>query len=156
KQAHPYLAASLNNMGGVLSSLGEARKALPYHERALTMQRALIADRALFASEAEVLSFAAQLPLTRDGLLSASLNVGGSDRQAYAQVWRGKAQLTRLLQARHLAARASQDEKTQALWEQLRQARRDVARLLNTPGLDREERDKQLKKLDEAKEGLER
>ena len=37
KQDHSELAASLNNMGVVLNSLDEPRKALPFYERALAM-----------------------------------------------------------------------------------------------------------------------
>jgi len=147
---------SLKGMGAVLQSLGESRQALPYYERALTMQRNLIADRALSASEAELLAFAASFPRTRDDFLTATLSVAESDRQAYAQVWQGKAHLTRIVQARHLAARAATDRKTLAEWEQLRQTRHDVARLLNTPGLGKDERDKQLRQLNDAKESAER
>ena len=38
---HPELADSLNNMGGVLQSLGESGKALPYYEQALAMNQKL-------------------------------------------------------------------------------------------------------------------
>jgi len=156
KKDHPDLALNVQNVGFVLNSLGEPGKALPYYERAVAMQRALIADRALFASEAEVLSYTASFPRARDGLLSVTLNVQNSAGQAYAEVWQGKAQSTRIIQARHFAARAAKDETTLTLWEQLRQARRDVALLLNTTGLDREERDRELRKLNDAKEDLER
>jgi len=156
KKDHPDLALTLNNMGIVLQSLGESRKALDFSERALVMQRNPIADRALAASEAEVLAVTLSFPLTRDRFLSTCLSVEGSDAQAYAQVWQGKGNLTRLLQARHLAVQAARDEKTLAVWEQLRQSRRDLARLLNTPGLDREDRDKQLRQLNDVREDLER
>ncbi len=156
KKDHSHLATSLANMGVILQELGEGRKALPYLERALAMQRALIAERALSAAEAELLAYTTTFPRTRDLFLSACLEVEGSDQQAYAQVWQGKAALTRILQARHLAARSARDAKTQAAWEQLAQTRRDLARLLNTPGMDREQRDKQLRQLNDAKEGLER
>jgi tetratricopeptide (TPR) repeat protein len=157
KQDHPDPAGILHNMGIVLQELGEPRKALSNYERALAMRERLVADQAAHASEAEALAFAASHEgRTRDRLLSLCRSVDDSDGRAYAAVWGTKAAITRVLEGRHLAARAAQNSKSREAWLDLADTRRQLARLLLQPARDREDRDKEVNRLTARKEKLER
>jgi CHAT domain-containing protein len=154
---HNGIAMSLHNMGLVLQELGEPRKALSNYERALTVYRRLLADQAAHASEAEALAFAASLQgSTRDLFLSVCRSVDDSDTRAYAAVWDAKAAVTRVLERRHLAARAAQDTKSREAWLELADTRRQLAHLLLQPTRDKEDRDKEVNRLTAHKEKLER
>ena len=63
-----------------------------------------LADVLLAAtSEAEMRNYLAQLPMSRDFLISVSLDVLHGDDATYARVWRGKALVARVLQQRQAA-----------------------------------------------------
>src|SRR5262249_7416702 len=123
-----------------------------------------LAEVLLFtASEANALSYAGSLPLTRDGLLSVSRYLRRTDATTYLHVWRGKAALTRLLERRHQAIlRAASDTSDQSrakkirdLGRDLRATRQQLARLLLTPSKDPKAHTKRLQQLSTAKEELE-
>jgi CHAT domain-containing protein/tetratricopeptide (TPR) repeat protein len=156
KQDHPLLAQSLHNTGHLLFTLGEPRRAMAHLQRALAMYRGYVDDLAAYAPEAEGLAFAASLPRTRDGLLSVARHVDDSDAGTYARVWDAKAAVTRVLERRHLAARAAQDKQASETWRELGDTRRQLARLLLQPTANKEARDKEVNRLTERKEKLER
>src|SRR5262249_53322773 len=102
---HPDLAVILNNLGVTLERLGRAGEALRCYEEALDIHGRLVADQALTAPEADALDLVTSLPRPRDTYLSATRRVAGTDAAAYRAVWDTKAQLTRVLERRHLATR---------------------------------------------------
>jgi tetratricopeptide (TPR) repeat protein/CHAT domain-containing protein len=155
-QGHPELARSLHNLGVVLQDMGEYSKALPYFEQTLAMSRPYLERELAGAAEAEARALLGSLPRTRDGFLTTTRHVPGSDAQSYAQVWTTKAALARLLQRRHTARRAAQDLAVKADWQALLDVRRQLARLLLNPGLDLTDRDRHLRQLSDRKEALER
>jgi CHAT domain-containing protein len=127
KQDHPYLSSSLHNMGLALCSLGEPRKALPHFERALMVDRTDLDRIVADASESEALAYAGKQPLTRDHLLSLTRSLPDKQDVAYASVWASKAALSRILQLRHDLALAAREPKTLDAWQQLADARRQLA-----------------------------
>jgi CHAT domain-containing protein len=114
-------------MGSVLNSVAEPRKALPYFERALKVHRNVLDKFVTDASEAETLAFANALPSSRDFLLSLTSSLPDQSALAYASVWDSKAALTRVLQRRHAQALAAREPKTLDAWQQLADARRQLA-----------------------------
>ena len=153
---HFHQAQSLNNLGGLMETQGSYTQAQALYERALTMQCQQIRDVASWASEAEALDLAQHFPLTRDSLFSVTGHIPASDAAAYAGAWGSRALVTRVLQQRHLAARAAQDARTKAAWQELRDTRRHLARLLVQPARDPAERDRDLARLNNRKQTLER
>jgi CHAT domain-containing protein/tetratricopeptide (TPR) repeat protein len=155
---HPNLASSLHNLGGLYLSQGDHKKALEYFQQALRMSQDLTALFADAASEAEALNRVSKLPATRDLFLSLQPHLAAaSGDDFYASVWRGRSALTRIVQRRQqiAAARATQDEATRRLSNDLLSTRRQLARLLLAPasGPRHEQR---LQEFTERKEELER
>lgn len=108
------------------------------------------------ASEAEALNRLTSIPPARDLFLSVSRHVPDSDTACYAQVWRGKGALFRILRGRQQAFRHLTDPESRTLGEQLVQTRRDLARLILSPPRDPAFHRKRLRELTELKEKLER
>ena len=150
---HPHLALTLYNLGSLLHSRGSLEKAKGFHERALVMDRRQIRTLASWASEAETLDLAQSLLPHRDALLSVTFYLPNSDSAAYAQTWDSRAQVTRVLQQRHLAACAAKEVQTQAAWQELRDTRRRLARLLLEPATGGRRR-RDLASLSDHKETL--
>jgi CHAT domain-containing protein len=157
-QGHPDLAISLSNLGYLLRVTGKPVKALRYTEQALVMDRRLAEYFTALASEGEALSFLRTLPLTRGAYLSAALAAHLPAAATYAKVWASKASLTRLLQRRHQATRLAlaRSEATRLKWKDLLETRRHLGRLLLEPGKDQAARDRELARLTDRKEALER
>src|SRR5262249_23554323 len=145
----------LNNLGWVLQELGQAGKALPYHERALVMYRNL-AERD-YLDQAQALARAASLPLVRDAYLSSSRDLR-TPRAAYPHVWASKAAVPRILQGRRAAARASSSKspEVKAAWDELVLVRGQLTFRLNNPGKDLAAHDREVRDLTRRIEGLER
>ncbi|MGO8672772.1 MAG: CHAT domain-containing protein, partial [Capsulimonadaceae bacterium] len=159
-QGHPSLADSLANLGALFHAQRADAEARPVLQQAVDMQQDL-ADILLAAtSEAESRNYLAQLPVTRDLLISASLHLPGSDDSTYARVWRGKAALTRVLRQRQAALfpLATLDLATRHNLEAWRDTRSQLARsmLATADGRDHPERLQQLQQLTADKERLER
>jgi CHAT domain-containing protein/Tfp pilus assembly protein PilF len=160
---HPHLAASLDSLGDLLQAQGQFAKALGYLREALEMRHDLADHLLSNASEANASSYAASLPRTRDGLLSAFRHLPSTDASTYDHVWRSKAALTRLLERRHRALRlAASDTKDPTRAKQIRTLERDLlatrqqlARLLLRPSQDAKAHAKRLQQLSAAKEELE-
>jgi hypothetical protein len=150
-------------VGALLHDQGEYAKALGYYRQALEMQQNLADVLLSTASEANALSYAASLPLSRDRLLSVSRHLPSTDSATYVHVWRGKAALTRLLERRHQALRLAvadtkdptRAKKIPALGRDLLATRQQLARLLLTPSKDPKAHTKRLQQLSTAKEELE-
>jgi CHAT domain-containing protein/Tfp pilus assembly protein PilF len=157
-KGHPHLTESLGNLGFLLRDKGEHSKALPYLEQAMAMARRVSERSAAGAAEAQALNILRPLLLTRDGYLSAAVpgHVPGAD--CYDKVWASKALLTRLLERRHQATRIalSSSKPAQQQWQELLETRRHLARLLLESGTNRATRDKELARLTDRKESLER
>jgi CHAT domain-containing protein/Tfp pilus assembly protein PilF len=157
-QGHPQLAHTLHNLGFLLRIMGEPGKALSYAEQALVMYRLLGNRFAFGASEAEALSFLRSLPRTGDAYLSLSLQTHVPAATSYALMWASRAPLTRLLQRRHQATQiglggsAAMRQK----WQDLVETRQHLGRLLLQPGKDQAARDRELARLTDRKETLER
>ncbi len=106
------------------------------------------------------MSFLARLPLSRDDLVSVSLQLPASDEETYRRIWNGKSSLTQILHDRQAAIlrRAGIDHgisRTIAKW---RDTRSRLARLIlaTADGRDHPEREKLIKDLGSEKERLER
>jgi CHAT domain-containing protein len=158
QQDHPFLEACLVQRSLNLYALNQPRRALPYCQRALAMRRRRIEERASYASEAEALALATSpfFPRSRDLLLSLTLHIENSAAGAYAYAWDSKAAVTRVLERRHLAAYAAKDKKANDAWLALATTRRELAGVLLQPVRDEKARDKELNRLTERKEKLER
>jgi CHAT domain-containing protein len=152
---HPDLATSLDNRGALLLALGQAPKALPYVEQALAMKQKLGWQILDTASEAEALAYVQAQPLTRDGFLSLTTKLPGTDEKAYTAVWSTKSAVTRVLAQRHAAARVAGTEHAKKL-EELKATRRYVDYLLRNTRLGKDERDKLLTKAVDERDALER
>jgi len=146
---NPHLARSLNGMGYLLQAQGEHAKAEPLFRQALQMYKQQAEQLARTAPEALALNHAATFPLTRDGLLSTTRHLPGSDTRSYAAVWSTKAALTRVYQRRHLAlVAAASDEVIAHAYLQLQRLRGQRERLLLVPtSTGSSARDDQLRQL---------
>jgi tetratricopeptide (TPR) repeat protein/CHAT domain-containing protein len=159
-QGHVLLAFGLDNLGALLRTKGAFGEALPFILQGADMQQDL-ADILLSAtSETEAMNYLAQLPGTRDSMVSTSLRVPGSDAAAYARVWRGKAAVARGLQRRQVlfTRRAATDPATRRKIEAWRDTRSQLARLVlaTSDGRDHPERIRRLEQLSAEKERYER
>jgi tetratricopeptide (TPR) repeat protein len=158
---HPNVAGSLNNLGHLLNAQGRYAQALPYYEQALAMYQRQAERFAEAASESEALAQARSLPLTRDGLLSASHNLAGTVDRTYELLWLGRDASSRIWQQRHLATLAATSRpEIHARWADLLDTRRRLARLLLQPlpidSVARSDRDREVQHLSDHKESLER
>jgi CHAT domain-containing protein len=118
-----------------------------------------LADRfSATAAEAEALNFAASLPLTRNGYLSATGHLTQADAACYAHLWRSKAVLARLLQTRQRELRllARADPETQAHVGDYLATRQQLARLLLAPAGSLPDLAERVQTLTELKERQER
>jgi CHAT domain-containing protein/Tfp pilus assembly protein PilF len=155
-QGHPELELRLNNLGDLFRTERKYTEAWPLLIQAADISHDL-ADLFLAAtSEAEALDYLAQLPVTRDSLISISLHLPESADAAYARVWRGKAAVARTLERRQalLFDLAKTDPATRRTIEAWQERRRQLARLLRAPS--KPDRLKQLQELTRDKERLER
>jgi CHAT domain-containing protein len=152
------LATSLGNLGLLLHEQGKYSQAMDYYHQALYMDQQLTRAFTETASEAEALNFLAKLPLARDAFLSVAAEVkGASAAEQYALLWQGKASITGVLARRQQFLRGITDEPTRALAEELRDVRRQLARLLLAPAdAPIKDRDNRLRALTGRKERLER
>jgi CHAT domain-containing protein/Tfp pilus assembly protein PilF len=155
-QGHPYLAGELNRLGGLLQVQADYAGALAYSQKALDMYQGLTEILIHATSEAEALNYLARIPLTRDLFLSASRQLPDRDVACYAQVWRSKGAVLRILRSRQQTFWQLADPKSRDLWERLIQTRRDLARLILSPPRDRALHLTRLQQLTELKEKLER
>jgi CHAT domain-containing protein/Tfp pilus assembly protein PilF len=157
-QGNPALAQSLSNLSGLLLARGEDGRARDYLERALAMHEDLAERFTATAAEAEALNFAASLPLTRDGYLSATRHLAQADAACYAHLWRGKAVLARLLHARQRELRllARADPETQTRVRDYLATRQQLARWLLAPAGSLPDLAERVQKLTDLKEQQER
>jgi CHAT domain-containing protein/Tfp pilus assembly protein PilF len=157
-QGHPRLAHSLSNLGQLLLVRGDAGKARALLGPALEMRQRLGDRLAASASEAEALAFLASLPFDRDAFLSAALQARTSAPDLYGRVWRSRAALTRALQRRHQATRVAlaASDSVRRTWQELLDLRRQLSLQLSEPVRDLPARDKELRRLTDRKEALER
>jgi tetratricopeptide (TPR) repeat protein len=155
---HPDLAVCLSNLGAVLHVCGDYGRALAYNERALAMQHRLGNSFIFSSAEAEALEFLNSLPRIRDGYLSVVAKGKASSSAVYARVWQSRALLTRLLQRRHQATRIALvgSDVAGRKWQELLDTRRHLARLLLDPCKEFINRTKELVRLTDRKEALER
>ena len=157
---HPELAISLNSLGFLLADQGSYGEAAVWLRQGTDIQQALSRTLLAATSEAEAMSYLAQLPLTRDGLISVSLRVPASDHETYQRIWNGKSALTQILHDRHAATlgRAGSDPALRRTVTAWRDARARLARLIlaTADGRDHPERDRLIKELGSEKERLER
>jgi len=152
---HRSLAQSINNLGLMFEAQGEYAKAEPLLRDALAMYQAIFDRLADAASEAEALNFAAALPSPRDAFLSVTRHLPAQPA-VYDALWQARAAATRVVERRHLDLQASRDETCQKLFAELQSTRQRLAGRLLTPAADAAEHAKQLQRLTEAKEKLEK
>jgi CHAT domain-containing protein len=124
------------------------------------MQQALSRTLLAATSEAESMSYLAQLPLTRDNLISVSLRLPASDEETYQRIWSGKSALMQILHDRQAATlgRAGDDLATRLTVRAWRDARARLARLIlaTADGQDHPEWVAMIQELGSQKERLER
>jgi CHAT domain-containing protein/Tfp pilus assembly protein PilF len=153
---HPHLASCLYNLSALLVSQRDFPAAQSCAQETLDMYQGLTEVLVPAVSEAEALNHLGSLPLARDAFLSASGHLPDSDAVCYAEVWRSKGALFRILRSRQQTFRLLINPEARALWEQLVQTRRDLARLILAPPRDPAFHRKHLQELTEQKEKLER
>ncbi len=152
---HPRLVASLNNLAHLFLARGDYGQAEPLCREALDRSRALTLRFATDASAADALNLAHSLPLVRDGYLSFPAD-RTDPATVYAAVWPSRAALSRVEERRHRDALASQDPAVADLFSELRGQRDRLAYLLWHPGKDADAHRREVDKLTEEKEDLER
>jgi CHAT domain-containing protein len=156
-QRHAHLAASMHQFGALLQAQGKYPQAGSLLQRAVAMYQGLAALYADATSEVQALNYLAQLPVTRDALLSLPHQLHEIPPEAvYASVWHSKAALTRLLERRHQALLGAADPATRALAHELLLTRRQLARLLLAPADPAKDHARRLRDLTDRKEELER
>jgi CHAT domain-containing protein/tetratricopeptide (TPR) repeat protein len=163
---HPRLAKCLNNLGSLRHAQGDYGAALGHLKQALSMRQAWADLFLAAASEAEGISQAASLPLTRDALLSVTRHLPGTEETTYRLVWRTRAAITQLLARRHQAVmqvlgasgQLPADQRAQArqVCQRLLTARRSLSRLLLSPGRNPGGHRQRLQQLSQEKVDLER
>jgi CHAT domain-containing protein len=133
---HPNIASCLNNLGAVLRAEGGYARAEPFARAALAMYMELGKHTASVAPEPVALNAAATYPLARDGLLSVTRHLAGSDARSYEAVWHSRAALTRVYERRHLALiAAATDNAVRMAWDELQTLRRQREQMLMSPAL---------------------
>jgi tetratricopeptide (TPR) repeat protein len=151
---HPDLADSLYNLGNVVQDLGQPGKALPYLERALAMYRHLGEQN--YIAHAQALAHVASLPLALRVYLSISRD-RVMPNATYDHVWASKVAVTRVLQGRHAARAAlTRSPALKAAWDELVLARGQLTFWVHNPGKDLSGRDREVRRLTERAEELER
>jgi CHAT domain-containing protein len=152
---HPHLAASYYSIASVHHARGELARALPFYEQSATMFGQLTEAFLATASEAEALNYLVRLPTPRDAYLSVAAELPATAEASYAQVWRGKAVLTRLLERRQ-QARVLAGAKAQDLAQRLQDTRVNLSAATLDPNLPPGEQARRIKDLTDRKEKLER
>jgi CHAT domain-containing protein/Tfp pilus assembly protein PilF len=161
KERYPHghldLAHSLYELG-VLLQARENTKARDYVEQALVMYRKFAYRFLAGAPEAEALAFLDSQPVTPNVYLSVTAQSKTSPGEGHAQVWQSRGLLTRLLERRHQATRIGLSGSSEARqnWQDLLDARWQLARLVLEPAPDVTARDRELTRLTDRKESLER
>jgi CHAT domain-containing protein/tetratricopeptide (TPR) repeat protein len=130
REGRPEVAESLDSLASVLQQQGKHGEAAELLKEALAIDRALLTRYAEDRSYGEALNLLASWPSTRDGYLSNELALKADAATVYPEVWSAKAALGRVVEQRHLAARAATDAKAAALLADLAAARRRRADLL--------------------------
>jgi CHAT domain-containing protein/Tfp pilus assembly protein PilF len=155
---HPDLARTLINLGSLLHDSGRPDEALGCLHAAVKMLDSATERYATLVAEAQALRFLASLPSGRDVYLTAAVTARAPAVEVYAALWPSKGLLSRLLARRHQATRVALrgDEKARTAWAELLDVRGRLAPLLLQPGTDAAARDKELARLTQRKEKLER
>ena len=155
-QGHPELELGLSNLGHLLRTEGKYKEAWPFLCQAADITDNLAEVFLAATSEAEALDYVAQLPATRNLLISTSLHLPESCEAAYARVWHEKGAIARTLQRRQalLFDLARTDAATCQTIDAWQESRRRLARLLRAPS--NPDRLKQLQGLARDKERFER
>ncbi len=153
---HPKLATVLNNLGFLHRAQGDYLEARRYYTQSLDISEELTENVIAAVSEAEALNFLSDLPATRDGFLSASLQLSDDDALSYDRIWRSKAIIFRILRSRNQAILKLADQETRRIWEDLLQTRRELAHLILAPSGDRKRHMEFLERRTALKEKLER
>jgi CHAT domain-containing protein len=144
---HPDLARSLSHLAFALSAQGRPAAAEPLDRDALAMSRALAEEYAKSRSDGDALTLLGTFPLVRDHYLSLQLDRPAA--HSYAAVWPSRATVSRVLERKHIAARAATTApEVRTLWEELTSLRRQRAGLILAPAPrhpdDRQARDRLL------------
>jgi CHAT domain-containing protein/Tfp pilus assembly protein PilF len=155
---HCDLARTLNNMGVMFQALGQNGKAMQYHEQALALYQKLCRREDALGSEAQALAYRQSQPRNRDYYLSAAVPVAEA---TYEAVWHSRGDVLPLLQARHrqMLALTRGSAEAAADFRILVVVRQQLAGLQNALPKDPEalgERDKQLSRLTDEQDRLER
>jgi tetratricopeptide (TPR) repeat protein len=128
---HPDLAQSLNGLAFVLRLQGHLAAAEPLYREALAMYRALTEEYAKTRSDGDALTLLGSFPLARDAYLSLRLDRPDAAGHLYVAVWPSRAAISRVLERKHLAARAAATApQVRGLWDELNSLRRQRADLI--------------------------
>ena len=152
---HPRLIKNLTDVGGLWGTLGKPDKALPYFEEAFTLDQRWLDHQIATASEEDAISYVRRNPELPRFYLSASRLVSGTETRAYGYVWDMKAKVARVLERRHVVARAAKTENAAKI-ARLRTLRLRTEALLQDTALKPAERDRQLADLADERSALER
>jgi CHAT domain-containing protein/tetratricopeptide (TPR) repeat protein len=131
--AHEHLLGALDELGRLRIRQRDWAGAYSLLARAMETRLRWVEAFASSASEAEAFGFASGLPETRDGLLSAARRLPLSADLMYAQVWRSKAVISRIVQSRQQRWGNSDDPAVKDLITRFQAARRGLAYLAREP-----------------------
>jgi len=132
-QGHPFLSVIAQYQGtAALLQSGDREAARAAFAHALTLDRRELRRFAWIASEAEAIAFAQPRRSSYHGYLAMSRDAANA-QDAYAHVWMAKSVITRVLQERRAARRASQapSEVVSQRALQLRDLSAQISLLLN-------------------------
>lgn len=129
---HRNLATSINNLASLYLAEGRHDVAAPLYGEALEMYNRGFATFVEAFSEAESRNYAATLPNTRDGWLTATRGTT-SDAEVYGVYWGTRSILSRALGRRRLTLLASRKAEAARVALKLGTARRELAAILISP-----------------------
>jgi CHAT domain-containing protein/Tfp pilus assembly protein PilF len=152
---HPDLIRNLNNLGFLQIARGVPADAAQAFGEALEMRQKLFVRLFAAAPEAESLAMVRNHPVLLDGFLTSSTGNRVIDADAARFVWNGKAAITRALEQRWAAARLAGTESASS-FTRLRDLRQMIDRTSTDPRLTPPDRERQVRKLTEETDQIER
>jgi CHAT domain-containing protein/tetratricopeptide (TPR) repeat protein len=129
-QGHFDLMLALDHEGEALRRTGDFKKARDTLTRALGMTMNRVETLASYESESQAIAYASTLvPPPRNALLSLPRGPSDTAEQVYAEVWRSKAAVTRVVELRQKVWAESDDPAVRADGKRYEEVRAELSRL---------------------------
>ena len=155
-RGHPHLAVTMENTGLSLLGAGDVVAGVNSLYDSMRMAHACAESFLIAVSEAEALNFASRHLRPSNELLSVWPQTDRAVDDLYALIWSYKGLIHRILAQRQQVLQDRQDDATKSLYEQWLDVRRQLAGQALAPGTLSDATKARLRKLSDAKEGLER